>query len=61
LWQSIRITNILERAFREVGRRTRQIGHFFIKAASSDSIMSGVNQMLNKNWSDKIINPISTI
>jgi putative transposase len=61
LWKSIRTTNILERAFREVRRRTRPMNNFFTNEASSDRIMYGISQMLNKNWRGKTLNPISTI
>jgi len=61
LWKSIRTTNILERAFREVRRRTRPMNNFFTNEASSDRIMYGISQMLNKNWRGKSLNPISTI
>ena len=53
LWKSIRTTNILERAFREVRRRTRPMNNFFTNEASANRIMYGISQMLNKNWKDK--------
>jgi len=61
LWKSIRTTNILERAFREVRRRTRPMNNFFTNEASSDRIMYGITEMLNKNWRGKTLKPISTI
>lgn len=60
-WKSIRTTNILERAFREVRRRTRPMNNFFTNEASSDRITYGISQMLNKNWRGKTLKPISTI
>jgi len=60
-WKSIRTTNILERAFREVRRRTRPMNNFFTNEASSDRITFGISQMLNKNWRGKTLKPISTI
>ena len=60
LWKSIRTTNILERAFREVRRRTRPMNNFFTNAASADRIMYGITEMLNDNWKDKTLNLIST-
>ena len=60
-WKSLRTTNILERAFREVRRRTRPMNNFFTNEASSDRIMYGISQMLNKNWRGKTLKPISTI
>jgi putative transposase len=61
LWKSIRTTNILERAFREVRRRTRPMNNFFTNEASSDRIMYGITEMLNKNWRGKTLKQISTI
>jgi len=60
-WKSIRTTNILERAFREMRRRTRPMNNFFTNEASSDRLMYGISQMLNKNWRAKTLKPISTI
>jgi len=60
-WKSIRTTNILERAFREVRRRTRSMDTCFTNEASSDRIFYGITQMLNKNWRGKTPKPISTI
>jgi transposase-like protein len=54
-------TNILERAFREVRRRTRPMNNFFTNEASADRIMYGVTDMLNKNWKGNTLKPISTI
>lgn len=51
LWTKIRTTNILERAFREVRRRTRPMG-VFTNAASAERIMYGVTQHLNANWEE---------
>jgi putative transposase len=61
LWKSIRTTNILERAFREVRRRTRPMNNFFTNEASSDRIMYGITEMLNKSWRGKTLKQISTI
>jgi len=61
LWKSIRTTNILERAFREVRRRTRPMNNFFTNEASSNRIMYGITEMLNKNWRGKTLKQISTI
>lgn len=49
LWKTIRTTNILERAFREVRRRTRPMG-VFTNAESAERIMYGVTEHLNTNW-----------
>jgi putative transposase len=54
-WKAIRTTNILERAFREVRRRTRPMNNFFTNEASSDRILYGITQMLNKNWRGKTL------
>ena len=61
LWKSIRTTNILERAFREVRRRTRPMNNFFTNEASANRIMYGIIDMLNKNWKGNTLKPISTI
>lgn len=60
LWKSIRTTNILERAFREVRRRTRPMNNFFTNEPSANRIMYGISEMLNKNWKGKTLKPIST-
>jgi transposase-like protein len=57
----IRTTNILGRAFREVRRRTRSMNNCFTNEASSDRILYGITQMLNKNWRGKTLKPTSTI
>jgi putative transposase len=61
LWRSIRTTNILERAIREVRRRTRPMNNFFTNEASANRIMYGITDMLNANWKGKTLKPISTI
>ena len=61
LWESIRTMDILERAFREVRRRTHPMNNFFTNKASSDRIMYGITEMLNKNWRGKTLKQISTI
>jgi len=48
----IRTTNIIERSFREVRRRTRPIG-CFENEASVNRIIFGVVSGLNKNWKAK--------
>ncbi|MDD5660024.1 MAG: transposase [Actinomycetota bacterium] len=45
----IRTTNIIERSFREVRRRTRPIG-CFENEASVNRIIFGIVSGLNKNW-----------
>jgi transposase-like protein len=60
LWQSIRTTNILERAFREVRRRPPSMNDFFTNETNSDRIMYGISQRLNNNWRGKILKAIST-
>lgn len=46
----IRTTNALERAFREVRRRTRPMGSY-ANTASADRIMFGVTDEMNERWS----------
>ena len=48
----IRTTNAIERAFREVRRRTRTMS-CFSNARSVDRIIYGVMNHLNKSWQDK--------
>jgi putative transposase len=49
-WKRIRTTNILERSFREVRRRTRPMGGTFVNPASADRIYHNVFGLLNDNW-----------
>ena len=60
LWHSIRTTNILERTFREIRRRTRPMNNFFTNEPSANRIMYGITDMLNKNWKGNTLKPIST-
>jgi transposase-like protein len=46
----IRTTNRLERAFREVRRRTRPMGTYVTKD-SAERIMFGITDTMNRNWS----------
>jgi putative transposase len=46
----IRTTNRLERAFREVRRRTRPMGTY-INKDSAERIMFGITDTMNRNWS----------
>lgn len=48
-WRKIRTTNLLERAFREVRRRTRPMSSF-TNPASCDRIVFGVISHLNRSW-----------
>jgi putative transposase len=50
----IRTTNVIERSFREVRRRTRTIS-CFTNGNSVDRIIYGVMQHLNQSWKDKPI------
>lgn len=51
-WSKIRTTNAIERAFREVRRRTRPMS-CFQNSASVDRIIYGVISRLNKAWKEK--------
>ena len=51
-WRKIRTTNIIERAFREVRRRTRPMSSF-TNPASCDRIVFGVVSHLNRSWERK--------
>lgn len=52
-WKSIRTTNVLERSFREVRRRTRPMGGTFVNPASADRIYHNVFGLLNNNWNNR--------
>ncbi len=51
-WKKIRTTNVIERAFREVRRRTRPMS-CFQNPASVDRIIFGVITHLNQTWKEK--------
>jgi putative transposase len=51
-WRKVRTTNVIERAFREVRRRTRPMSSF-TNPASCDRIMFGVISHLNRSWESK--------
>jgi len=51
-WRKIRTTNVIERAFREIRRRTRPMS-CFQNSASVDRIVYGVIAHLNNNWKVK--------
>jgi putative transposase len=51
-WRKIRTTNAIERAFREVRRRTRPMS-CFQNSASVDRIIYGITSHLNKSWKEK--------
>jgi putative transposase len=51
-WKKIRTTNVIERAFREVRRRTRPMSSF-TNLASCDRIIYGVLTHLNSSWETK--------
>ncbi len=48
-WKKVRTTNVIERAFREVRRRTRPMSSF-TNPASCDRIVFGVVSHLNRSW-----------
>lgn len=51
-WKKVRTTNVIERAFREVRRRTRPMSSFS-NLASCDRIIYGVTSHLNSSWERK--------
>ena len=51
-WRKIRTTNAIERAFREVRRRTRPMS-CFNNADSCRRIIYGVTSHLNKRWEER--------
>jgi putative transposase len=54
LWSRLRTTNLIERAFREVRRRTRPMG-VMANTQSLQRIVFAVFHHLNKNWSQSSI------
>ena len=51
-WKKVRTTNVIERAFREVRRRTRPMSSFST-VESCDRIVFGVVSHLNRSWERK--------
>jgi len=51
-WRKVRTTNVIERAFREVRRRTRPMSSFS-NTESCDRIIYGVISHLNSSWERK--------
>ncbi len=51
-WKKVRTTNVIERALREVRRRTRPMSSFSNRA-SCDRIVFGVVSHLNRSWERK--------
>ena len=58
-WKKLRTTNVIERAFREVRRRTRPMSSF-TNLASCDRIIYGVISHLNSSWGKKTLFQIYT-
>ncbi len=50
-WRKVRTTNVIERCFREVRRRTRPVSSFS-NPASCDRIIFGVLSHLNPSWEE---------
>lgn len=61
LWTPTQTTNILERAFREVRRRTRPMNNFLANESSAHRIMYGISEMLNRivSWTTRPLHGIS--
>ncbi|MCX7793750.1 MAG: transposase, partial [Thermodesulfovibrionales bacterium] len=55
LWVKLRTTNVIERAFREVRRRTRPMS-CFNNTASIERIVYAVISRLNEHWRIKPLN-----
>ena len=51
-WKKVRTTNVIERSFREVRRRTRPMSSFN-NSASVDRIIYGVFSHMNESWKEK--------
>jgi putative transposase len=58
LWSRLRTTNLIERAFREVRRRTRPMG-VMANTASLQRIVFAVFFHLNHNWSQRLLKEIT--
>lgn len=54
VWKKIRTTNIIERSFREVRRRTRPMS-IALSPQSTERIFTNISKGLNENWK---LNPI---
>jgi transposase-like protein len=54
LWAKVRTTNPIERAFREVKRRTRPMG-VFVNKQSMERILYAVFTYLNNSWKQKAL------
>ncbi len=59
-WRKVRTTNVIERCFREVRRRTRPISSF-TNPASCDRIIFGVISHLNRSWETKPLKQFTQI
>lgn len=57
-WRKVRTTNVIERCFREVRRRTRPISSF-TNPASCDRIIFGVVSHMNRSWETKPLKPFT--
>mgnify|MGYP003586073922 CR=1 FL=1 len=55
IWKKIRSTNVLEREFREVRRRTKVNDHSFNSFVSANMYHEGIFQYLNSNYPEKAI------
>jgi len=53
-WKKVRTTNVIERAFREVRRRTRPMSSF-ANRESCQRIVFGVISHLNRSWERKLL------
>mgnify|MGYP000353767840 CR=1 FL=1 len=51
-WKKIRTTNIIERSFREVRRRTRPMS-IALEPHATERMFSGIATNLNRNWNQK--------
>ena len=50
LWKKIRTTNIIERTFREIRRRTRPMS-IALSSDSTERLFAGISKGLNNHWS----------
>ena len=55
LWKKVRITNVIERCFMEVRRRTRPMV-CFVNVASVDRIIYSIFERFNLEWKNGTLN-----
>ena len=54
VWKKIRTTNIIERTFREVRRRTRPMS-IALPPHATERLFTGIATNLNANWKESLL------